>query len=126
MGAGSRVTATPEALELIERLRAAHGRLVFFQSGGCCSGTAPMCLSADDLPPGDGDTRLGEIGGVPFYIDADQDARWGCPWFVIDVAPGAADSFSLEGPQDVHFVTRTPEPGATRCRPTPHGPPPTS
>jgi aldehyde dehydrogenase len=30
---GARVTATPEALEAIERLRAVHGPLAFFQSG---------------------------------------------------------------------------------------------
>ena len=92
---------------MIERLRAAHGELAFFQSGGCCSGTAPMCLRGDELPPGAGDVHLGEIGGAPFYIDADQDERWGRPGFVIDVAAGAADSFSLEGLEGVHFVTRT-------------------
>jgi uncharacterized protein len=102
-----RVTATPEALEIIERLRAAHGELAFFQSGGCCDGTAPMCLLGDELPPGSGDVRLGEIGGAPFYIDADQDERWGRPAFVIDVAAGAAGSFSLEGLEGVHFLTRT-------------------
>jgi uncharacterized protein len=100
-----RVSATPEALEMIERLRAAHGPLAFFQSGGCCDGSAPMCFREGELPPGTNDVRLGEVGGVPFYIDADQDARWRLPDFVIDVAPGAAESFSLEGPEGVHFVT---------------------
>ena len=38
----------------------------------------------------------------------DQDERWGCPRFEIDIAPGAADGFSLEGPRGVHLVTRTP------------------
>lgn len=101
------VTATPEALETIERLRAAHGPLAFHQSGGCCDGTAPMCLRADELPPGPGDVQLGEIGGAPFYIDGDQHRRWGNPTFVIDVAAGAAGGFSLEGPEGVHFLTRT-------------------
>jgi len=102
-----RVTATTEALEVIERLRAAHGALVFHQSGGCCDGTAPMCLAAGDLPGGPNDTCLGEIGGVPFFIDADQDRRWGAPDLVVDVAAGAAESFSLEALEDVHFVTRS-------------------
>ena len=35
----ARVTATPGALVEIERLRAAHGPLAFFQSGGCCDGS---------------------------------------------------------------------------------------
>jgi hypothetical protein len=95
------VTATPEALAAIERLRAAHGRLAFFQSGGCCDGSSPMCLRADELPPGPGDVRLGEIGGAPFYVDADQYERWGRPEFVVDVADVEPPGFSL-GP----FVIR--------------------
>jgi uncharacterized protein (DUF779 family) len=79
------VTATSEALDEIERLRAAHGPLAFFQSGGCCDGSCPMCLRAGELPPGPGDLRLGEIGGAPFYIDADLYRRWGHPDFVVDV-----------------------------------------
>ena len=102
-----RVAATAEALAVIERLRAAHGPLVFFQSGGCCDGTAPMCLKDGELVPGPRDVLLGELGGSAFYIDGEQDRRWGRPDFVIDVAPGAADSFSLEALEDVHFVTRT-------------------
>ena len=102
------VTATPAALEVLTRLEAAHGPLVFHQSGGCCDGTAPMCLREGELPPGPADIHLGDVGEVPFYIDADQYERWGRPEFVIDVAAGAADSFSLEGTVEVHFVTHTP------------------
>ena len=66
------VAATPAALEVIDRLEAAHGPLVFFQSGGCCDGTSPICLKDGELPAGPDDVRLGEIGGAPFYIDSDQ------------------------------------------------------
>ena len=103
----ARVTATPEALELIERLRASHGPLAFFQSGGCCEGSAPMCLSAGDLPPAPSDVQLGEIGGAPFYIDAEQYERWNRPAFVVDVSPGPAEGFSLDALTDRHFVART-------------------
>ena len=106
----SRVTATPEALEVIERLRAAHGPLALFQSAGCCDGSAPMCFRADELPPAPGDLRLGDLAGVPFYIGADQDVRWGHPELIVDVGPGAAESFSLEALEDVHFIARTPSP----------------
>lgn len=101
------VSATRAALEVIDRLGAAHGSLMFFQSGGCCDGTSPMCLKGGELPIGAGDLCLGEIGDVPFYIDADQYERWRRPRFVIDVAPGDAGGFSLEGLEGVHFVTRT-------------------
>ena len=101
------VSATPAALEVIKRLEAAHGPLVFFQSGGCCDGSSPMCLKDGELPISPHDLCLGEIGGSPFYIDADQYERWRKPRFLIDVSPGAAEGFSLEGVQGVHFRTRT-------------------
>lgn len=103
-----RVTATPEALELIERLRETHGQLAFYQSGGCCDGSAPMCLTRGELLETDSDLKLGVIGGAPFFVDREQYARWGEPEFVIDVATGEAGGFSLEGPDGVHFVSRTP------------------
>jgi len=106
--ATQQVRATPAALELIERLTQKHGPVVFFQSGGCCDGTAAMCLSREDMPPGSGDTHLGEIGGAPFYVDTQQYDRWGRPEFVIDVAEGEAGGFSLEGPEGVRFVTLSP------------------
>jgi uncharacterized protein len=37
----SRVAVTPEAAELLGRLRARHGPLMFHQSGGCCDGSSP-------------------------------------------------------------------------------------
>jgi uncharacterized protein (DUF779 family) len=102
------VEVTPAALEVITRLEGAHGPLAFFQSGGCCDGSSAICLKGGELPPGPYDVRLGEIGGAPFYIDADQYERWGRPRFLIDVAPGAADGFSLEGLEGVHFLSSTP------------------
>ena len=102
------VTATPAALEVIHRLEATHGPLMFFQSGGCCDGTSPICLKDGELPAGPHDVRLGNIGEAPFYIDSDQYERWGTPRFLIDVASGAAEGFSLEALEGVHFVSRTP------------------
>ena len=102
------VDVTPAALEVIHRLEAAHGPLTFFQSGGCCDGTSAICLKDGELPPSPNDVRLGEIGGAPFYIDSDQYRRWGEPRFLIDVAPGVAEGFSLEGLEGVHFISRSP------------------
>jgi uncharacterized protein len=101
------VRATGAALEVIQDLEAVHGPLIFHQSGGCCDGSAPMCLKHGELPPGPHDVCLGSIGGAPFYIDSDQWERWGNPTFVIDVSPGASEGFSLEGLIGVHFVTGT-------------------
>jgi uncharacterized protein (DUF779 family) len=111
------VTASPAAVEAIERLTATQGQLIFVQSGGCCEGSSPMCLRADELVLGLNDRCLGEIGGAPFYIDAEQYERWLRPRFEIDVAPGAAEGFSLEGLLGVHFITRTATPRRLRTRP---------
>jgi uncharacterized protein (DUF779 family) len=105
------VAATPAALEAIDRLQAAQGPLAIFQSGGCCDGTSPICLRAADMAPSPHDLLLGTLGSTPFYIDADQYERWNRPQFLIDVSPGAAMGFSLEGLHDVHFVTRTGDSG---------------
>jgi uncharacterized protein len=107
---GTAVSATPAALQVISRLTDTHGPLAFFQSGGCCDGTSPICLKDGELPAGPNDLRLGDIGGAPFHIDSDQYQRWGTPRFVIDVASGAAEGFSLEGLVGVHFVSRSPQP----------------
>jgi uncharacterized protein len=104
---GAAVRATGAALEVIQNLEAAQGPLMFFQSGGCCEGTSPMCLRRDELLLGPHDLCLGELAGTPFYIDAEQYGRWNQPRFEIDVLSGAAEGFSLEGTLGVHFVTRT-------------------
>ena len=103
------VTATPAALELLERLRAQHGDLIVHVSGGCCDGSSPMCLRAADLPAGPHDVELGALASVPVVIDGDQDSRWRHPSFHLDVAAGAAGGFSLEALEDLHFTTTSGE-----------------
>src|SRR4026208_493231 len=80
-----RIVATDAALDAIERLTAKHGRLMLFQSGGCCDGSAPLCLPDGELLIGADDLLLGELGGTPVYIDAEQDRRWNQPQFILDV-----------------------------------------
>jgi uncharacterized protein (DUF779 family) len=47
------------------------------------------------------DVRLGEAAGMRFYIDTDQYERWGRRHLTVDVSPGAAEGFSLEGLEGV-------------------------
>ena len=64
-----KVKATSSALKLIEELKAQHGEeLLFHQSGGCCDGSAPMCYPRNEYMVGSSDVKLGEIGGLPFYL----------------------------------------------------------
>lgn len=102
-----RVTATPAALNLIERLRRAHGDILFHQSGGCCDGSAPMCYPQNEFLVGDGDVKLGEIGGAPFYIGGAQFEYWKHTQLIIDVVPGQGGMFSLENGAGERFLTRS-------------------
>jgi uncharacterized protein (DUF779 family) len=101
-----RVVATDAAVAEIERLRAEHGPLMFFLSGGCCDGSSPMCFPDGELLLGPNDLLLGEVDGCSFHIDAEQYERWNRPSFVLDVAPGAGSGMSLEETHAVHFVLR--------------------
>ncbi|MGD9806993.1 MAG: DUF779 domain-containing protein [Deferribacterales bacterium] len=101
------VIATKEALEAIERLKEEHGHIMFFQSGGCCDGSLPMCFGKDEFIVGDNDVMLGELGGSPFYIDFRQYEVWKHTQLILDVGEGAPEGFSLPAGEDSHFITRS-------------------
>ena len=102
------LTATPAALDLIARLRAEHGELMFHQSGGCCDGSAPMCFEAGELMVDDtNDVLLGEVGGCPFYMSTFQYAYWRHTHLTLDVTEGRGSSFSLEIPLGLRFVVKS-------------------
>ena len=103
----ARVGATPAAEDLIRRLAAAHGPVLFHQSGGCCDGSSPMCFPQDDFIVGDQDVQLGEIGGAPFYISRPQFEYWKHTQLVIDVVEGRGGMFSLENGEGVRFLVRS-------------------
>jgi uncharacterized protein (DUF779 family) len=44
-----RVIANDKAKELIAKLKAMHGPLMFHQSGGCCDGSQPMCFGEGEF-----------------------------------------------------------------------------
>ncbi|WP_066098659.1 DUF779 domain-containing protein [Xanthomonas massiliensis] len=101
------VTATLAALQLIERLRAKHGELLFHQSGGCCDGSSPMCFPVGDFIVGDRDVLLGQIGGAEFYISPSQFEYWKHTQLIIDVVEGRGGMFSLENGEGVRFLVRS-------------------
>ncbi|MBH1978506.1 MAG: DUF779 domain-containing protein [Comamonadaceae bacterium] len=101
-----RVVATPAAEALIDRLKEQHGlALMFYQSHGCCDGSAPMCYLEGELTPGRYDLLLGKIGGCPFYISESQYQYWKNSQLIIGVTEGSGSTFSLEGPEGVCFTT---------------------
>ncbi len=102
-----RVIATPEALLLIDQLKAEHGALLFHQSGGCCDNSAANCYLPGDLTIGAYDVRLGDVGGVPFYISKSQYDYWKHTQLILDVIEGHGGTFSLEGATGKAFHTRS-------------------
>jgi uncharacterized protein len=103
----ARVSHTPAAAALIEKLRAAHGDLLFHQSGGCCDGSAPMCYPLGEFKIGQRDVYLGRIAGCPLYISGPQFEYWQHTHLTIDVVPGRGAGFSLEAPEGMRFLTRS-------------------
>ena len=101
------VIATLAALQLIDKLRAKHGALLFHQSGGCCDGSSPMCYPVGDFIVGDRDVRLGEIGGAEFFISPSQFEYWKHTQLIIDVVEGRGGMFSLENGEGVRFLVRS-------------------
>ncbi|MFJ7152781.1 DUF779 domain-containing protein [Streptomyces sp. NPDC100445] len=108
-----RVALTPRAAELVRRLRAEHGPLMFHQSGGCCDGSAPMCYPAGEFRTGGSDVLLAELSvegveePVPFWMARAQYEAWSHTRLIVDVVPGRGGGFSLEAPEGVRFLTRS-------------------
>jgi uncharacterized protein len=109
----SRVAVTPQAAELLRRLQAEHGPLMFHQSGGCCDGSSPMCYPLGELVTGPSDVLLGllEVGDgahpLPVWMSAAQFEYWSHTHLTIDVVPGRGGGFSLEAPLGVRFLIRS-------------------
>ena len=108
-----RVELTPAAAALLHRLRAAHGPLMFHQSGGCCDGSAPMCYPAGEFRTGAADVLLAELDvegveePVGFWMSRSQYEVWSHTRLIVDVVPGRGSGFSLEAPEGVRFLIRS-------------------
>lgn len=102
-----RILSTPLAEEWIHKLTKIHGPLMFYQSGGCCEGSAPLCLHNGEMKIGSNDVLLGEIVGAPFYMSASQFEYWKHTQLILDVVQGGGNAFSLESPEGISFHTRS-------------------
>lgn len=105
--ATSRIVATPAAAALIDELQARHGKLMFHQSGGCCEGSAPMCLQEGEFLLGSSDVKVGMVHGVPFYMNKTQFEYWQHTHLTLDAITGHGGMFSLEQATGRHFLIRS-------------------
>jgi uncharacterized protein (DUF779 family) len=109
----SRVDLTGEAADLLRRLTAQHGPLMFHQSGGCCDGSSPMCYPAGEFLTGGSDILLGAlvVDGVPdpiaFWMSTSQYEYWKHTHLTVDVVAGRGSGFSVEAPEGVRFLIRS-------------------
>ena len=103
----NQVIATDAAFDLIAKLHAKHGDLMFHQSGGCCDGSSPMCFQRGEFLVSDSDVLLGTLDGTPFYMSRAQFKYWKHTQLILDVVPGRGGMFSLENPEGVRFLIRS-------------------
>ena len=103
----ARVVATDEALAMIDELRKRHGPVMFFQSGGCCDGSAPMCYPNGEFNISETDVYLGNLNGAPFYMGLEQFGYWEHTQLIIDVVAGNGGMFSLDNGTGRRFLTRS-------------------
>jgi uncharacterized protein (DUF779 family) len=107
-----RVAVTPVAAELLRRLTAEHGRLMFHQSGGCCDGSAPMCYPVGMFLTGPADIKLGELvidglDPIEVYMSRAQFEAWQHSHLTIDAVPGRGAGFGVDTPTGLRFLTRS-------------------
>jgi uncharacterized protein (DUF779 family) len=104
---------TPAAEDALSRVRAERGEdLTLLIGNGCCDSTAPFLFSR--YAAGPGETRVGEVAGVPVLLDASLVSLFDGREVVIDARKGGAreeDSFSCETEFGLRFtMERLPSP----------------
>lgn len=104
-----RVSATPSALELINKLIAEFGPIVFLQSGGCCEGSGPLCMPVNEFHGSAADVKLGTFGrdnNATFYMGDSHFTFAENMHTILDAVPGSSGSFSLDCGTGMAFITR--------------------
>ena len=102
-----RVVLTPAAEEAIERVRSELGDdLTLLIGNGCCDSTAPFLFSR--YAAGPGEAHVGEVAGVPVFLDAGLTGLFDGREVVIDARDGGGaaeeDSFSCETELGLRFT----------------------
>ena len=100
-----RVSATPSALALIERLTKEHGPIAFLQSGGCCEGSGPICMPINEFNASTSDVVLGEWHNATFYMGDSHFTFAENMHTILDATPNSSGSFSLDCGTGFAFIT---------------------
>jgi uncharacterized protein (DUF779 family) len=100
----NRVAITEQAATIVAQIQEKNPTLIFHQSGGCCDGSSPMLLPAEDFYLDNSDVFLGEIAGIKYYMNQDQYEYWKHTHLTVDITEGRGASFSLEIPLGLRFI----------------------
>jgi uncharacterized protein (DUF779 family) len=100
----NRVAITEQAATIVAQIQEKNPTLIFHQSGGCCDGSSPMLLPAEDFYLDNSDIFLGEIAGIKYYMNQDQYDYWKHTHLTVDITEGRGASFSLEIPLGLRFI----------------------
>lgn len=100
----NRVAITEQAATIVAKIQEKNPTLIFHQSGGCCDGSSPMLLPAEDFYLDNSDVFLGEIAGIKYYMNQDQYDYWKHTHLTVDITEGRGASFSLEIPLGLRFI----------------------
>ena len=104
-----RVSATPSAVALIDKLTEQYGPIAFLQSGGCCEGSGPMCMPAGEFNGSAADVILGKLGtqqNATFYMGDSHFSFAENMHTILDAHPGSSGSFSIDCGTGFAFITR--------------------
>jgi hypothetical protein len=101
------IDATAWAKSVVADLVREGGPVMFYQSGGCCEGSVPMCFRQGEFIIGDHDVLIGTVSNCPFYIDHRQYEVWKGVQLTLDVESGEPEGFSLPAGRGRHFVVRS-------------------
>jgi len=103
----NKISATQAAQDVIKTLKEQHGDLIMVHSEGCCEGTSPVCMKADDFYHGSQDKNIGDVMGVPYYMHTSNHSYWEHLQIIIDVTEGIGNSYSLESTENKSFMIRS-------------------
>lgn len=104
-----RVSATPAAIALIDKLTAEYGPIAFLQSGGCCEGSGPLCMPIQEFNGSSADVVLGVLGtnkNATFFMGDSHFSFAENMHTILDAQPGSSGSFSLDCGTGFAFITR--------------------
>lgn len=104
-----RVSSTPSATALIDKLTEQYGPIVFLQSGGCCEGSGPLCMPSNEFKGSASDVILGKLGthlNATFYMSDSHFSFAENMHTILDATPGSSGSFSLDCGTGFAFITK--------------------